>query len=75
LTPSFARSQSKTPHITDDDLELYHLGMLPENVLMTVEEHYLTCLKCAQRAQETADYLNAMRAALCKWRTAQHDRS
>ena len=74
MTPSFALSQSETPHISEHDLELYHLGMLPEHELMTVEDHYLSCLKCAQRAQETADYLDAMRAAMSRLaQSAQHD--
>ena len=52
-------------HITDHDLERYHLGMIVEETeLAALEEHLLGCSACAERAQATADYIDAMRRAI-----------
>ena len=52
-------------HISDDDLECYHLGkILGEAELAPFEEHLLVCAACAERAEEAAQYVDAMRAAL-----------
>ena len=51
-------------HISDHDLERYHLGQIVEETeLAAVEEHLLACPGCADRAQATADYVDAMRRA------------
>ena len=52
-------------HVTDHDLERYHLGMIVEETeLAALEEHLLACSACAERAQATADYIDAMRRAI-----------
>lgn len=52
-------------HLLDHDLERYHLGMIHEEAeLAPVEEHLLACGECAMRAAETAEYVNAVRAAI-----------
>ena len=54
-------------HLSDHDLERYHLGMVTcEAELARIEEHYLGCPRCAQRAQEAADYVDALRAGIIK---------
>ena len=51
--------------MSDDDLERYCLGMLVEEPDLTrVEEHVLACCRCAARAAETQDYVDAVRAAI-----------
>ena len=50
-------------HISDHDLERYHLGMvLGEVELAPFEEHILACSECAERAEQVAEYVDAMRA-------------
>lgn len=52
------------PHLSQHDLERYHLGMVKDEAeLAPLEEHFLACYHCARRAEEIADYVNAMRAA------------
>jgi anti-sigma factor RsiW len=52
-------------HVTDHDLERYHLGMIVEETeLAALEEHLLACSACAERAQAAADYIDAMRRAI-----------
>jgi hypothetical protein len=51
-------------HISDHDLERYYLGMVtdagePAELL----EHLLRCPPCVERAEETRNYVYAMRAA------------
>jgi len=54
-------------HIAEHDLERYHLGMITDEAeLAPLEEHILACLHCARRAEATADYVDAMRAAMCE---------
>jgi hypothetical protein len=54
------------PHLSQHDLERYHLGMVKdESELAPLEEHILSCYHCARRAEEIADYVDAMRAAAC----------
>jgi hypothetical protein len=50
-------------HIDDHDLERYYLGMVTvESELAPLEEHILACARCAARAEQTQDYVDAMRA-------------
>jgi len=52
-------------HISDHDLERYHLGMVKAQAeLAALEQHYLGCPECAERAEEAADYVDALRAAI-----------
>jgi len=52
-------------HISDDDLESYYLGFLREEVrVMPIERHLEICSECACRAQETREYIAAMKTAL-----------
>jgi len=52
------------PHLSQHDLERYHLGMVTEEAeLAPLEEHILSCDHCARRAEEIAEYVDAMRAA------------
>jgi len=52
-------------HITDHDLERYHLGMITEEAeLAPLEEHLLACPACAERAELVADYVDSMRRAI-----------
>jgi hypothetical protein len=51
-------------HISDHDLERYYLGMVVKEVeLAALEEHILGCAACARTAEETQDYVDAMRSA------------
>lgn len=51
-------------HISDHDLERYHLGMVKdEHELTSLEEHLLGCGACADRAEAVADYVDAVRVA------------
>jgi len=52
-------------HIEDHDMERYYLGMVTEEEeLAPLEEHILGCSLCAERADETQDYVDAIRIAL-----------
>jgi hypothetical protein len=60
-----ARAEAQAGHITDHDLERYHVGMVTEEPeVARIEEHYLGCPECAERAEQIADYVDAMRAAI-----------
>ena len=51
-------------HISDHDLERYYLGMVTrKRELAAVEEHLLWCRSCVERAEETRDYVDAIRVA------------
>jgi hypothetical protein len=52
-------------HITDHDLERY-LRMVVEPELTTLEEHLLGCPACAERAEQSAVWVDAIRAAAAK---------
>jgi hypothetical protein len=50
-------------HLTDHDLERYHLGMVTEEPELTaIEEHLLWCHDCLDRAEKSDQYVDAMRA-------------
>jgi hypothetical protein len=52
-------------HISDYDLERYHLGMIEdEAALAALEEHLLWCALCVDRAEKAADYVDMIRAAI-----------
>ena len=50
-------------HISDNDLERYALGSLPEAELAPLEEHLLICSECRDRLEATEQYVMAMLAA------------
>lgn len=53
------------PHISDDDLERYYLGLVTgESELAILEEHLLVCAECVDRMKETQDYVDAIRAGM-----------
>ncbi len=52
-------------HLSDLDLERYHLGMVIDTQeLAALEEHVLSCPHCATRAEESADYVDLMRKTI-----------
>ena len=51
-------------HISGHDLERYHLGMVTGAELDSLEEHILGCSDCAARAEEAAEYVDTVRAAI-----------
>lgn len=50
-------------HISDDSLEMYALGRIPEVDLAPMDEHLLICLTCQIRLQEMDEYIKVMKAA------------
>ena len=51
-------------HISDHDLERYHLGMVKDEAeLAAIEEHLLWCGVCVDRAEAAAQYVDTVRAA------------
>lgn len=54
-------------HPSDTDLERHYLGMMPEGPkLAALEGHLLVCGACVDRAEQTAGYVDAIRAASIK---------
>jgi anti-sigma factor RsiW len=51
-------------HRTDEQLELYALGRLPEHSVAEVEEHLLVCAACQERVDDLEAYAFAMRQAI-----------
>ncbi len=53
-------------HVSDDDLERYHLAMVPTDSPeeKAIEEHLLWCKACLWRAEEISRYVDAMRAGI-----------
>ena len=52
-------------HVSDDDLERYYLGMIDEEAELAVpEEHLLACPACVERAEQSQDRVDAIRAAI-----------
>ena len=51
-------------HISGHDLERYHLGKINGTELEALEQHLVGCPQCAIRAEETADYVDAMRVGI-----------
>lgn len=55
----------KSQHVSDHELECYHLGMISEeSELAEIEEHVLSCPECAERAGQAAEYVDTLRAAI-----------
>ncbi len=53
-------------HFSDHDLERYHLGMVSKGSEeeAALEEHLLWCGECLARANQSADYVDTIRAAI-----------
>jgi hypothetical protein len=52
-------------HISDYDLERYHLGMVNgEAEVALLEEHLLMCGDCVNRAEQNDAYVDAIRRVL-----------
>ena len=49
-------------HISEHDLERFHLGMVDETALALIEEHLLWCSLCIDAAVEAAQYVDTIRA-------------
>jgi anti-sigma factor RsiW len=56
-------------HETDELLEAYVMGALFSPVSSRLEEHILWCRACQIRLEETAAYVEAIRAALGRVKT------
>jgi hypothetical protein len=56
--------QSIGTHEADESLEAYIMGALPWSSYSRLEEHILWCRQCQIRLEETATYVDAIRAAL-----------
>jgi hypothetical protein len=56
---------TRMKHISDHDLERYHLGMVLDDAeLAPLEEHVLACPECAEQAEDCASYVDTLRAAI-----------
>jgi hypothetical protein len=56
--------QQLSGHVSDHDLERYHLQMiLDEAELAPVEEHLLWCHFCVERGEKAAEFIDALKAA------------
>ena len=52
-------------HISDDDLERFHLGKITDDAeLAIIEEHLLWCSRCIDAAEEAAHYVDTIRAGI-----------
>jgi anti-sigma factor RsiW len=51
-------------HETDEQLERYALGSLPEPQVAVVEEHLLVCVTCQERLDDLGTFALAMRDAI-----------
>jgi hypothetical protein len=60
------RRAAAYPHISDEDLERYHLGMITEEgELARVEDHLLVCAACVYSAEASNKYVDGLRSLLC----------
>src|SRR4029077_17921903 len=51
------------PHIDDSMLDQYAMGILREDLVAGLEEHFLVCRACQDRLIETDELLRLFRAA------------
>jgi anti-sigma factor RsiW len=51
-------------HLSEDDLERMCLGTIEMDELARLTEHVLSCAECAERLEQTRDYIHAMQRAL-----------
>jgi anti-sigma factor RsiW len=57
---------SSQAHISDERLEQYLLGRLPETEVNEVEDHLLVCPSCQDLLEETQEYMTTMKVATAK---------
>jgi anti-sigma factor RsiW len=50
--------------LSEETVEAYSLGRLPEGEIATVEEHLLWCERCQRQLKVADDFRDAMRSAL-----------
>lgn len=55
-------------HITEETLEQYSLGILPEDEQREAEEHLLICPNCQRRLTESDQYVRTMQEAAAEYR-------
>ncbi|MFB3777929.1 MAG: hypothetical protein ACE141_09960 [Bryobacteraceae bacterium] len=60
--------QPRLEHATDETLELYSLGILPDGDTEVFEEHLLICPYCQDKLAEVDIYVKHMRAAAARLR-------
>ncbi|HSW50005.1 MAG TPA: hypothetical protein VLH09_07515 [Bryobacteraceae bacterium] len=60
--------QPGSEHATEETLELYSLGSLPDGDTELLEEHLLICPQCQEKLAETDIYVRHMRAVAAKLR-------
>jgi anti-sigma factor RsiW len=53
-------------HLTEDAIEMYALGRLPDRDLAAFEEHLLICPSCQDRLDEQDGFVHTMRDALAE---------
>jgi hypothetical protein len=58
-------------HGTEDQLELYARGRLPESELPVLEEHLMICIGCREKLDEIGDFALGMREASSKAASSQ----
>lgn len=61
------RAGQPVPHISDDDLERYYLGLITEEEeLAPIEEHLLWCEFCLDRMEVKEAFIDRLRIALMR---------
>lgn len=53
-------------HISEHDLERFHLGMVDETELALIEQHLLWCSQCIDAAEDAAQYVDTIRCAIIR---------
>jgi hypothetical protein len=54
---------SETDHVSEDELEEYCMGRIPQSRLFNIDRHLFWCGKCVDRLDATERYIKAMRKA------------
>src|SRR5688500_17962213 len=54
---------SSEAHISDERLEQYLLGRMPETEVNEVEDHLLVCASCQDLLEKTQEYMTVMKVA------------
>lgn len=57
-------------HVPDEMMELYALGRLPEDLVPSLEEHLLFCVKCQEALQEEDVFSQTVVAGLTRKQTS-----
>jgi hypothetical protein len=64
MEPTHDPRDPSRSHPSEETLENYALGRLPESEVAAVETHLLTCTACQESLTEADNYVSAMKAAL-----------